>query len=70
MKMSFEGMKATRKGLRVYVVVDYGASVRFASVLIPIDQLDASACSEVIDQKVRNDLLSIWSAERGDAALF
>lgn len=70
MKMNFEGMKATRKGLRVYVVVDYGASVRFADFLIPLEMLDASACSEVLDQKVRNDLLSIWSAERGDAALF
>lgn len=70
MKMTYQGMKATRKGLRVYVVVDYGHSVRFADFLIPVDLLDGDACNVVADQKVRNDLLAIWSQERGDEALF
>lgn len=70
MKIKYRGMTATRKGLRIYVTLDYGNAVRFAEFLLPVTELDPEAMASALDRRVRNDLLSVWSAERGDSALF
>lgn len=66
MKTKYEGMKATRKGLIIYFRIDQGAAIRFAQVKIPLEEIDAGAIGEALDQRVRLDLLAIWSQERGD----
>lgn len=67
MKITYQGMRATRKHLVVSAVMEVGQSIRFVDVRIPIAEIDLDAVGGAVDAKVRNDLVSIWAAERGDA---
>ena len=70
MKITYEGMRATRKHLIVYGVLETAGAARFVELPIPLASIDAGAVGQAMDTKVRLDLLSIWSAERGDEAMF
>lgn len=70
MKIKYQGMRATRKFLYVSAVMEVGTAVRFLEIPIPIRDIQLSTVEGVIDSKVRQDLVSIWSAERGDPSLW
>ena len=70
MKITYQGMASTSKYLNVYASMEVGSAVRFVTVKIPIAELDTGVMADASDSKVRQDLLAIWSAERGDDQLF
>lgn len=70
MKVTYQGMRATRKHLVIAATMEVGSAVRFVEVRIPIAEIDLDQVGTAVDAKVRQDLVAIWAAERGDDALF
>lgn len=60
MKFVCQGVKATRHYLTVYVSIDYGRSMRFGQIKVPLELLLQDQVTEAIDSLVRARLRSVW----------